>query len=172
MAQQVATALSDDPMVRFAVLLHDLGKALTPVAHWPSHPGHEAGGVPIVEALCQRLRIPVDYRKLAQMAARFHLTIHFLYSLDAEAIVNLFEQTDAFRNPHRFEKLVTVCEADAHGVGKEVSYPQAHDWRWLLKECLSIEAKEWVAKGYQGEAIKTALHDSRVAHICNIWITK
>lgn len=172
MAQQVATVLSDDPMVRFAVLLHDLGKALTPVAQWPSHPEHEAGGVPIVEALCQRLRIPVDYRKLAQMAARFHLTIHCLYSLDAEAIVNLFEQTDAFRNPHRFEKLVTVCEADARGVGKEVSYPQADDWRGLLNECLSIEAKEWVAKGYQGEAIKTALHDGRVAHINTIWITK
>jgi tRNA nucleotidyltransferase (CCA-adding enzyme) len=172
MAQQVATVLSDDPMVRFAVLLHDLGKALTPVAQWPSHPEHEAGGVPIVEALCLRLRIPVDYRKLAQMAARFHLTIHCLYSLDAEAIVNLFEQTDAFRNPHRFEKLVTVCEADARGVGKEVSYPQADDWRGLLNECLSIEAKEWVAKGYQGEAIKTALHDGRVAHINTIWITK
>jgi tRNA nucleotidyltransferase (CCA-adding enzyme) len=172
MAQQVATALSDDPMVGFAVLLHDLGKALTPVAQWPSHPGHEAGGTPIVEALCQRLRIPVDYRKLAQMAARFHLTIHTLYSLDAETIVKLFEQTDAFRNPQRFEKLLIVCEADARGVGKEVSYPQAHDWRWLFKECLSIEAKEWVEKGYQGEAIKTALHDNRVAHICNIWITK
>lgn len=170
MALGVATALSDDPMIRFAALLHDLGKALTPVSLWPSHPEHELGGVPIVDTLCQRLRVPVEYRKLAQMAARFHLVIHRLYSLDAEEIVSLLEKTDAFRSKHRFEKLLIVCEADARGVGQVVSYKQAEDWRYLLNESITINTKDLVAKGYQGEEIKVVLHSNRVAHINNIWI--
>lgn len=172
MALRVATSLSDEPIVRMATVLHDVGKALTSMGHWPSHPEHEAGGVPIIQSLCQRLRIPTQYRQLAEMAARFHLTIHRLYDLDAQAIVCLFEQTNAFKNPKRFEQLLIVCEADARGVGQEVSYPQARDWGHLLQQCLGIHAKNWVELGYQGQAIKQALHESRVSHINNIWIKK
>lgn len=172
MALRVAASLSDDSVIRLAALLHDLGKALTPMSHWPSHPGHEAGGVPIIETLCQRLRIPIAHRQLAMMAARFHLIIHNLYDLDSEMIVCLFEQADAFRNPQRFEQLLIVCEADARGVGQPISYPQAADWRDLLKQCLSITANNWVEQGYQGQAIKQGLHEARVANIKKRWIIK
>ncbi len=162
MVLQQAAALTDDPMIRFAALVHDLGKACTPVSEWPSHRGHEMTGLPVIESLCQRLRIPVDYRKFALMAARFHLIIHRVQELRASTIVRTLEQTDAFRRPEWFEKLLQVCEADARGVGREVDYKQAERWRNILKECTKITAKIWVAQGYEGEAIKVALHEQRV----------
>ncbi len=162
MALNAAVALSDDPMTRFASLVHDLGKACTPVGEWPSHRGHETRGLPVIENLCQRLRIPVDYRKFALMASRFHLIIHRLYELRASTIVRTFEQTDAFRRPDLFEKLLQVCEADARGVGPEVDYKQAEGWCYLLKEATKITGSRLVEQGYQGEAIKIALHERRV----------
>lgn len=173
MALRKALELSKDPIIRFSTLLHDLGKARTPICEWPSHKEHETRGLPIIEALCQRLRVPVDYRVLALMASRFHLTVHRLYELRANTIVRLFEQTDAFRRPELFEKLLLVCEADARGVGKEVGYKQAQDWRFLLQECTKINAKTFVEQGYKGEAIKTALHEHRINHITpllNAWM--
>lgn len=176
MTLRMASALSDDPMIRFATLLHDVGKAITPLACWPSHPEHEGKGVVIVTRLCERLRVPVEYRKLAVMAARFHLTIHCLNTLDAEAIVCLLEQTDAFRNADKFEKLLIVCESDARGVGAaglisaESSYQQAQAWRYLLKESIKIDANEIVAQGFKGNDIRVALHARRVEHINKVWI--
>lgn len=168
MVLRAAVVLSDDPMMRFAALVHDLGKACTPVGEWPSHRGHETGGLPVIESLCQRLRIPVDYRKFALMVSRFHLTIHRLYELRPSTIVKTFEQTDAFRRAELFEKLLQVCEADARGVGKPVDYKQPGGWRYLLTECSNITARMLIEQGYQGEAIKTALHELRVSRVTHL----
>lgn len=163
MVLRVAAALSEDPMMRFAALVHDLGKACTPVVEWPSHRGHETSGLPVIESLCQRLRIPVDYRKFSLMVSRFHLNIHQLNELRASTVVRILERTDAFRRPELFEKLLQVCEADARGVGREVDYKQADGWRAVLKQCNQISAKTLVDEGYVGEAIKIALNERRVA---------
>lgn len=163
MVLRAAVVLSDDPMTRFAALVHDLGKACTPVVEWPSHRGHETRGLPVIASLCQRLRIPVDYRKFSLMASRFHLNIHRLYELRANTIVRTLEQTDAFRRPEWFEKLLLVCEADARGIGRDVEYKQAEGWRAVLKKCTTMSAKSLVEEGYKGEAIKIALHERRVA---------
>ncbi len=165
MVLQVAVSLTHDPMARFAALVHDLGKACTPMAEWPSHRGHEMTGLSVVDSLCQRLRIPADYRKFALMAVRFHLVIHRLPELRASTIVRTLEQTDAFRRPALFEKLLLVCEADARGVSREVDYKQSDDWRHILKGCANITAKTLVEEGFQGEAIKVALHERRVKHL-------
>ena len=167
MVLRAAVALSDDPMIRFAALVHDLGKGCTPVTEWPSHRGHETGGLPVIENLCQRLRIPVDYRKFALMVSRFHLTIHRFNELCASTIVRTMEQTDAFRRPALFEKLLLVCEADARGVGRNVDYPQADSWRCLFRACMTVNAKLLMEEGFKGEAIKVALHERRVARIKN-----
>ena len=163
MVLREAVLLSDDAMVRFAALVHDLGKGVTPVTEWPSHRGHETRGLPIIEALCQRLRIPVDYRKFSLMVSRFHLVIHQRDELRVKTIVRTLEQTDAFRRPELFEQLLVVCEADARGVGRAVDYPQADGWRMALKQCNALSAKELVKEGYEGEAIKVELHNRRVA---------
>ncbi|WP_419419342.1 multifunctional CCA addition/repair protein [Legionella sp. D16C41] len=173
MVLQAAAAASSDPIVRFAALLHDLGKAISPMVKWPSHHGHEEKGITIIESLCQRLRIPNDYRKLAVMGSQFHLLIHRLAELKAQTIIKVLEQADAFRRPHLFKQLLIVCKADLQGRGKIVDYPQEERWLYLLAECLKISAQSIMAEGYQGVAIKEELHKRRVACaklIKNSWI--
>ncbi|STX52586.1 tRNA nucleotidyltransferase [Legionella busanensis] len=160
---QAAALATTEPMVRFAALLHDLGKALSPMTKWPSHHGHEERGIKVIESLCQRLRIPANYRKLAIMGSKFHLNIHRLVELKAKTIVKILEQTDAFRRPNIFEQLLKVCKADLQGRGKIVDYPQEERWQYILNECLKISAQAVIAEGYQGVAIKEELYKRRTA---------
>ena len=113
--------------VRFAVLTHDLGKARTPPEQWPSHHGHEEAGVPMIAALCARLRIPTAYRDLAGLTARYHAQVHRAQQLRPGTILKLLEATDAFRRPDRFDELLAACEADACGRAGLAGqpYPQA-----------------------------------------------
>jgi tRNA nucleotidyltransferase (CCA-adding enzyme) len=160
---KMAAKLSTDPLIRFAALVHDLGKAQTAMTLWPSQIDHEVQGVKAIKALGERLRIPADYRKFAEIVSKFHLKIHCFFELQARTQIKILEQTDAFRRPQLFEKLLVVCEADARGRGfKEIAYPQAEGWRHLLKECTKISARDLMAQGYQGKAIKNALHEQRV----------
>lgn len=169
MVLQAAVELSTDPMVRFAALVHDLGKMATPINEWPKHLGHEERGVPIIQSLCERLRIPADYRKFAVMVSRFHLNIHNLFELRAKTMIKILEQIDAFRRPNLFEKLLVVCEADAQGSGRKKDDKQTQYWRYLLQECAKVSTQTLIAQGYQGEAIKEALHQRRVACAELIW---
>lgn len=165
MVMQVAVSMSSDPCIRFAALVHDLGKARTPIKQWPKQHGHEELGVAVIESLSQRLRIPVDYRKFAQNVSRYHLNIHKLYELRADTIVKILERLDAFRRPELFIKLLTVCEADARGRKLASEYPQAERWRQIHAACSAIDAKHLIEEGLQGEAIKTGLHQSRIAAV-------
>ena len=160
---EAAVALSQDPITRFAALVHDLGKALTPIHEWPGHHGHEERGVGVIEALCTRLRTPNEYRFLAIMVSRFHLNIHRLFELRANTVVKIFEKTDAFRRPQFFYNLLIACQSDAQGCGKTIVYPQAKQWSHLLSECAKVGAQTLIAQGYEGDAIKEALHQRRVA---------
>ncbi|WP_028388665.1 multifunctional CCA addition/repair protein [Legionella fairfieldensis] len=172
LALQAATRLSDDPMVRFAALLHDLGKAATPMQEWPKHHGHEERGITIIENLSERLRVPSEYRKFAVMVSRYHLIIHRLFELRPNTIVKTLERTDAFRRPELFEKLLLVCESDAQGCGRKIEYKQASNWRYIVTECAKVSAQQVMKQGFQGKAIKEALHQWRVACvnlITNSW---
>lgn len=163
MVLQAAVILSPDPMIRFAALVHDLGKALTSQQKWPKHHGHEESGVKAIESLCKRLRVPVDYRKFAVMVSRFHLMIHRGMELRPATAVKLLEQVDAFRRPQLFNKLLTVCEADAQGKGgMPVVYKQARLWRKIYETCVKVTAQTLIEEGYQGAAIKDELHQRRV----------
>ncbi len=115
MVLEQAARLSPDPEVRFAALVHDLGKAATPKSEWPRHRGHERLGLPLVEKLCTRLRVPKSYRKLAMAVCEYHLHAHRVNELRPETLVRMFNSIDAFRNPELFEKFVLACEADMRG---------------------------------------------------------
>lgn len=168
MALEVATALSSDPVIRLATLLHDLGKACTSVAIWPKQSDHENLGLPVIAQLCRRLSIPNRYQKLATLAAQWHLIIHRVYRASPADILEVFAQTQAFQDETVLEQLLLVCEADAHGRGLQqanvdhLAYRQANDWRVLLAECRKITAQTYVAQGYTGVAIKDALYAARV----------
>jgi tRNA nucleotidyltransferase (CCA-adding enzyme) len=121
-----AVQLSDDARVRFAALVHDLGKGTTPRSEWPGHRGHEERSVALIEALATRLRIPGDYRELAVIVARHHGIAHRAFELKPKTILEFLEHADALRRPDRFSQALLACEADSRGrTGLENNpYPQ------------------------------------------------
>jgi tRNA nucleotidyltransferase (CCA-adding enzyme) len=115
MVLAMCARLTPDACVRFAALTHDLGKADTPREQWPSHPGHEERSAQRIGAMCNRLRVPNEYRELAQLVARQHGNAHRAHELRPGTVVELLEKADAFRRPERFEQFLIACEADKRG---------------------------------------------------------
>jgi tRNA nucleotidyltransferase (CCA-adding enzyme) len=99
--------------VRWACLLHDLGKGTTAAEVLPHHYGHEARSAALAEALCARLRAPVECRDLAVLMAREHGIVHRTGELRPATLVALLERCDALRRPERFHALVEACACDA-----------------------------------------------------------
>ena len=121
-----AAALGRELPVRFACLVHDLGKGVTPSAGWPAHHGHEGLGVKLVEQVCKRLRVPTDCRDLAVMTTREHGNVGRALQLRPNTIVTLFERCDAFRKPARFTQMLMATECDSRGrIGPNASYAEA-----------------------------------------------
>ncbi|HET7371383.1 MAG TPA: multifunctional CCA addition/repair protein [Gammaproteobacteria bacterium] len=163
MVIEQATRLSDDLAVRFAALVHDLGKADTPADILPSHHGHEGRGIKHVEALCQRLRIPKALRDLGVIVSRWHLHCHRADQLKPETVLKLFEGVDAFRRPERFEQFLLVCEADARGRAglEDRDYPQPDYLRGALKAAQTVDARQLAEEGYSGSELGEQLRKLR-----------
>ncbi len=159
-----AATLSADPEVRFAALVHDLGKATTPQEIWPSHHGHGERGVELIDGLCERLRIPNRYRELATVVSRYHLNCHRIDELSPKVVVGKLEGLDAFRRPARFDKFLLACEADARGrKGKErQDYPQAGMFRKYREACLSVDTKSLDIKDLEGAQIAERIRLQRI----------
>ena len=162
-----AAKLSNDAKVRFAALVHDLGKGITPKEQWPKHIEHETRGVPLVEALCDRYRIPNDYRELAILVTKYHLHYHRAAELRDDTFLKTLESLDAFRRPERFELFLLACEADSRGrTGyEEQHFEQPEIFRKVFNAANAINAKELVALGLKGTEIKNELAKQRVAAI-------
>lgn len=167
MALDQAARLSGVLPVRFAALVHDLGKAVTPADILPSHREHERRGLPLVEAVCQRLRVPNACRELARLVTRHHLDCHRALELRPATVVKLLERLDAFRKPERLEGFVTACEADARGRAgfEERDYPQAAYLRAALDATRAVEARPFVEQGLEGRDIAEAVRRERVAAV-------
>ncbi len=165
-----AAKLSNDPKVRFAALAHDLGKGITPKEQWPKHIEHESRGVPLVEALCDRYRIPNDYRELAVIATRYHLHYHRAAELRNDTFLKTLDSLDAFRRPERFELFLLACEADSRGrTGfEDTHFEQPEIYRKVFNAAKAINAKEIVALGFKGKEIKEELNKQRIQAIKEI----
>jgi tRNA nucleotidyltransferase (CCA-adding enzyme) len=164
----VARELSTETTVRFAALVHDLGKGVTPPERWPSHVGHEQTGAAIVGQLCERLKVPTEHRDLGQLAAREHQRIHRALELRDDTILEVLEASDAFRRPDRFDRLLLACEADARGRGPELRarpYPQAGLMHNCRRAAAAIRLDPEVIKQHAGPAIAQLLRAARVQAI-------
>lgn len=167
LALQVAAGRAAPVSVRFAVLMHDLGKALTPRGEWPKHIAHEARGVPAIESLCQRLRVPQEHRDLAVLASRFHTHVHRGLELRATTLLEVLESADAFRRPGRFAELLEVCECDARGrLGfADQPYPQRARFEQALEAASTTTLQPDEREGLLGAAIGERLRRKRLAAI-------
>ncbi len=164
MALQQAAALSASREARFAVLVHDLGKATTPESEWPKHLGHEERGVRIIKPFCERLGVPNRFRDLAIIVARYHGLTHRAAELKPRTILKIFEDTDAFRRPERFADFLTACEADARGRAglEDKPYPQAALLRTALDAAGEVTAEPLVRKGLKDDALGEAIRQARI----------
>jgi tRNA nucleotidyltransferase (CCA-adding enzyme) len=167
MALEAAARLTDDQQVRFAVLVHDLGKALTPKSEWPKHIKHESAGVGLVEAMCDRYKAPASYRELGKAVAEHHLRCHRVLEMKASSVVKLLGRLDAFRRPERLKKFILACHADAIGRKgfEERPYPQAEFLLEAYAVASQVSAKDIVARGFSGEQVGEMMHKERTTAV-------
>jgi len=167
MVLEQAARLSDDPQVRFAALLHDLGKGTTPPDEWPRHHGHEARSVELVNGLCARLKVPAAYRELALAVARDHGNAHRALELRAGTLLDIIERTDALRRPQRFAQFLLACEADHRGRAgfEDRPYPQAVRLQQAFEAARGVDVRPLVERGLTGEAMRSALQQARTRAI-------
>jgi tRNA nucleotidyltransferase (CCA-adding enzyme) len=164
-----ACKLTQDPIVRFAALTHDLGKGTTPPSEWPRHVMHEHRGVELIHKLCDRLRVPNAYRELAASVSRYHLNAHKALELRPKTLLELCESLDGFRRPDRFEGFVLACEADARGrKGLENrDYPQSNFLRRVREVAASVKPDETFA-ALTGEQIGERLRKLRISALTEL----
>ncbi|HET9821643.1 MAG TPA: multifunctional CCA addition/repair protein [Burkholderiaceae bacterium] len=155
--------------VRWACLVHDLGKGATPREAWPRHLGHEQRSARLAHALAERWRVPNDCRELGDVVAREHGHVHASATLGAEATLRLLERCDALRRPERFDQVLWACECDARGrLGREdAPYPQRQRLNAALQAVLAADVAGAVqaaqARGASGPDIGAVVHRARVA---------
>ena len=165
---EVAAELSRDTTVRFAALVHDVGKGLTPRAEWPRHIGHEEAGVGLIERMADRLRIPNEHRELAVLVARHHARVHRVAEHRPGTVLELLELTDAFRRPERFERFLLACEADARGRGAGLRarpYPQAAQLRAARTAAASARLDPAALQRVPGPLIAERMRAARIEAI-------
>ena len=153
--------------VRFAALLHDLGKGLTPSVDWPKHHGHEEGGVPLTRAVCNRLRAPSDCKELALMATEFHTHVHRAFEMKVSSAVKLIRTLDAFRRPERFALFLEACRHDAQGrLGREAEpYPQEAHLLKVYNAAKAVDVAPIVASVEDKRFLADRIHEARVSAV-------
>lgn len=170
MVLEQAALLSPNPRVRFAALVHDLGKATTPKELWPKHHGHDKRGVKLVNNLCARLKVPNNYQKLAVKVTEFHGLCHRAFELRADTVARLLKQLDAFRNPDDFYDFLLACKADSRGrTGFEnIEYPQADYLAQCFAAARLVKSQPFIDEGYEGIDLAKAMYEAQVMAINNI----
>lgn len=167
MVLEQATAIADDPEVRFAALVHDLGKGTTPQQVLPKHHGHEERGVALINNLCDRLRIPNRYRDLAVLVSRYHLHCHRIRELKPATVLRALEKLDALRRTERFDRFLLACTADARGRKgmEQQDYPQADLFRKYREACLAVTTNSEDIHGLKGAGIADYIRAQRLEAI-------
>ena len=177
MVLQMAARLNASLPVRWACLMHDLGKGTTPADVLPRHIGHEQRSSKLLRTVGQRLRVPTDCTELADVVAREHGNIHRSGDLNAAALVRLLERCDAFRKPARFADALLACECDARGrLGmEEDAYPQRPHLLAALAAAQGVDtasvAQAAVDRGARGDAIGKAVATAR-AQAVQAWLNQ
>lgn len=162
-----AARLSKEPTVRYAALTHDLGKGTTPKDILPHHYGHEERSVKLVEALCERLRTPKEFKELAVIVAKQHGLVHKAEEIRSDTLLKLLEGVDAFRRPERFELFLLACEADHRGrTGLEdTPFPQGEYLRKTFAAARQVSTGSLDTAKLSGAQIGEELKKQRLAAV-------
>ncbi len=166
LALDMAASIGSSAAAVFAVLLHDLGKGLTPADELPKHHGHERAGLPLVDAVCERYRVPTAVHRLARQVCAEHLRCHRVLEARPARVMQLLERIDAIRNPS-IGDFVQACEADYRGRKgfEERDYRQGEHLGACLDAALSVQARDLDLAGVSGPEIGEKLRLARIAAI-------
>jgi len=150
--------------VRWACLLHDLGKGLTPEEEWPRHIGHETKGRRLIEAVNTRCKAPRDCQELALLVGEYHTHGHRALELKPSTLLELLQHFDIYRRPQRFEEFIAACEMDARGrLGLEqLDYPQAAYLRGAAATARAVAVQPLLEQGFKGAELGEALRQERL----------
>lgn len=158
-------ALHQQPLtVRWACLLHDLGKGLTPEDEWPQHIAHEHTGLKLIKAVNERFKAPRDCQELALLVGQYHTHSHRALELRASTLLELLQSFDIYRRPQRFQEFIAACEMDARGrLGLESRpYPQADYLRGAANVARAVAIQPLLEQGFKGPALGEALRLERL----------
>ncbi|PNH81733.1 multifunctional CCA addition/repair protein [Vibrio diazotrophicus] len=170
MVAKQAAQLSSSLTVRFAAQVHDLGKGVTPESEWPSHKMHCHTGIKIIKKLCERVRVPNEFKELALLVCEQHSNVHRAAELKASTKLKILNKLDVWRKPERLEEVLLCCQADHSGrLGcEENPYPQKAIFEAAYQAALSIDVKDIIADGFQGKAIRDELEKRRIEAISSL----
>lgn len=173
MVSQQAALISKQSTIRFAAQLHDLGKGVTPKEQWPSHKQHEEKGLPLIQQLCERIKVPNEFRELALAVCAQHGHIHRIAELGSDAILTILDQLDVWRKPQRLNDVLLCCEADHRGrLGfTDHPYPQKALLLQAYQAALQVNVQAVIEDGFKARAIKEELNKRRILAIeqaCNV----
>jgi tRNA nucleotidyltransferase (CCA-adding enzyme) len=170
MVLEQAALLSTNPEVRFAALVHDLGKALSPKDTLPHHYGHELGGLPVLEKLCNRLRVPNSYKNLAAQVMEYHTYCHKVMDLRAGTLTDVLTTLGVHKPQHKLAEFLLACEADARGrTGFEHRlYPQADRFRAAANAIASVDISPVLNGELQGALIGEAIRQLRIKAVAEV----
>ena len=155
----------DQPLsVRWACLVHDVGKGETRKEDWPKHHAHEHLGLPLIDALNARFKVPRDCQELARLVGEYHTHCHRALELRPTTVLELLQSFDVYRRPQRFEEFLAASEMDArgrHGL-EDRDYPQAEYWRGAAQAARAVAVRPLLEKGYKGAELGEALKRERL----------
>jgi tRNA nucleotidyltransferase (CCA-adding enzyme) len=159
------SALHQQPLtVRWACLLHDLGKGTTRPSEWPRHIAHEVRGLKLIQAVNSRCKAPKDCQELALLVGEYHTHGHRALELKASTLFELLQRFDVYRRPQRFEEFISACEMDARGrLGFELrDYPQAAYLHAAMQAAREVAVAPLLALGFKGAELGEALNRARL----------
>lgn len=176
MCLEQAALLSKSLEVRFAALVHDLGKALSPKDQWPHHYGHEKSGLTILASMCERLKVPNAFKALAMQVMQYHTHCHKTFELRASTLTDTLAALNAFKPKNNLHLFLLACEADAKGrTGFEnTPYPQAELFRQAAEAGAAVDTSAILASTLQGPEIGAAIRQLRVKAVAAVikqWAT-
>ncbi|WP_454441222.1 multifunctional CCA addition/repair protein [Vibrio bathopelagicus] len=167
MVAQQAALLSSSLPVRFTAQVHDLGKGVTPQVEWPSHKMHCHTGLKIIKKLCERVRVPNEFRDLALLVCEQHSNIHRAGELKPTTFLKVLNKFDVWRKPDRLNDILLCCQADHAGRKglEDQPYPQKARFEVAYQAALQVEVKSIIADGFQGKDIREEQERRRAAAI-------
>jgi tRNA nucleotidyltransferase (CCA-adding enzyme) len=164
MALQQSALLTNKATIRFTVLVHDLGKAITPKEILPRHTGHEARGLPLVKQVCDRLKVPNQHRQLAMVVTEYHLMCHKSLEFKPENLLKLLTVIGALKSAEKLDDFLLCCMADAKGrkgLEKQEYAPNRY-LREAREATIAVKVTDLVANGIKGADIGTELKQRQI----------